>query len=165
MNKKILVAIIIAIISCTTFYVMLGLKLNKSDEIAEYVTKRDMTFVVTNSIALNDKYGTLYLILKDNKGDEFNYKAKPNEYLHFKDRIGDKITLKFSKRDFDGNHKYISFFAKISLIQFLLFIIYVVCFSFIATIFEGNKNGWLYFSIGILTLISMFISFFCWILP
>ena len=84
MNKKILVAIIIAIISCTTFYVMLGLKLNKSDEIAEYVTKRDMTFVVTNSIALNDKYGTLYLILKDNKGDEFNYKAKPNEYLHFK---------------------------------------------------------------------------------
>lgn len=62
MNKKILVAIIIAIISCTTFYVMLGLKLNKSDEIAEYVTKRDMTFVVTNSIALNDKYGTLYLI-------------------------------------------------------------------------------------------------------
>ena len=74
-------------------------------------------------------------------------------------------TLKFSERDFDSNHKYISFFAKISLIQFLLFIIYVVCFSFIATIFEGNKNGWLYFSIGILTLISMFISFFCWILP
>lgn len=165
MDKKILVAIIIAIISCTTFYVMLGLKLNKSDEIAEYVAKKDVTFVVTNSIALNDKYGTLYLILKDNKGNEFNYRAKPNEYLHFKDRIGHKITLQFSERDYDTSHRYVSYYAKISLIQFLLFIINAVCFSFIATIFDKSKNGSLYFSIGILVLISMFISFFCWLLP
>lgn len=165
MDKKILIAIIIAILSCTTFYIMLGLKINKSDEIAEYVTKRNTTFTVTNSIALNDKYGTLYLILKDNKGNEFNYRAKPNEYLHFKDRIGDKITLQFSKRDYDDNHQYMGFFAKISLIQFLLFIICAVCFSFIATIFDRCKNGLLYFSIGIVTLISMMVSFFCWILP
>lgn len=161
MDKKILVAIIIAVISCTTFYVMLGLKLSKSDEIAEYEAKKDVTFVVTNSIALNDKYGKLYLILKDNKGNEFNYRAKPNEYLHFKD----KITLQFSKRDFDENHKYVGFFAKISLIQFFLFIICAVCFSFIATIFDRSKNGCIYFSIGMFALISMLVSFFCWILP
>lgn len=124
--------LIYPLITFTIFLVLYSLiivfKTKKYTEIEDYYQKKEQTFKLKEIIDFRERYGTspFYLVIEDKSNDYHKYPISIEDYIKYKDKIGDTITLNISKRDFDESNQYGDIILTTNVIQLLL--IAVNCF-------------------------------------